>query len=109
MHHHRLATLATCNLNQWALDFEGNLARIQRSIQEAKRQGARYRVRALFTRRFPCIIEHVLTLQNYSLSDTAQCRGSIRCSRLNQQGGATFRCWNLRALLHMRSPEMNMA
>ncbi|CAL8465594.1 g5130 [Coccomyxa elongata] len=39
----RLATLATCNLNQWALDFGGNLQRVIDSIAEAKRQGARYR------------------------------------------------------------------
>lgn len=44
--HHRLATLATCNLNQWALDFDGNLRRIIQSIEQAKAQGARYRVRA---------------------------------------------------------------
>lgn len=36
--------LATCNLNQWALDFEGNLARIKESIVEAKAAGARYRL-----------------------------------------------------------------
>ena len=41
---HRLATLATCNLDQWALDFEGNLSRIQASIVSAKRLGAKYRV-----------------------------------------------------------------
>lgn len=40
----KLVTLATCNLNQWALDFEGNLARIVESIQIAKAQGARYRL-----------------------------------------------------------------
>jgi NAD+ synthase (glutamine-hydrolysing) len=40
----RLATLATCNLNQWALDFDGNLARIRASIAEAKARGARYRL-----------------------------------------------------------------
>ena len=39
----RLATLATCNLNQWALDFGGNLDRVIASIKEAKRRGARYR------------------------------------------------------------------
>ena len=39
----RLATLATCNLNQWALDFGGNLHRVIQSIEEAKRRGARYR------------------------------------------------------------------
>jgi len=40
----RLATLATCNLNQWALDFDGNLARIRASIAESKARGARYRL-----------------------------------------------------------------
>ena len=41
----RVAVLATCNLDQWAMDFEGNLRRITRSIVEARRRGARYRVR----------------------------------------------------------------
>ncbi len=45
MGQHRVAVLATCNLDQWAMDFEGNLRRITRSIAEARRQGARYRVR----------------------------------------------------------------
>ncbi|KXZ51564.1 hypothetical protein GPECTOR_12g527 [Gonium pectorale] len=40
----RLATLATCNLNQWAMDFEGNLERIKDSIRQAKARGATYRV-----------------------------------------------------------------
>ena len=40
----RLTTLATCNLNQWALDFEGNLQRVVSSIQEARAKGATYRV-----------------------------------------------------------------
>ncbi|KAF2193783.1 putative glutamine-dependent NAD(+) synthetase [Zopfia rhizophila CBS 207.26] len=39
----RLMTVATCSLNQWALDFEGNLARIKESIHEAKRRGAHLR------------------------------------------------------------------
>jgi hypothetical protein len=43
--HHRLVTLATCNLDQWALDFQGNLQRIVESIAQAKARGARYRVR----------------------------------------------------------------
>lgn len=38
-----LVTLATCNLNQWALDFEGNRDRIIESIQIAKKQGAKFR------------------------------------------------------------------
>lgn len=37
-------TIATCNLNQWALDFEGNRDRIVQSIVEAKKKGARLRV-----------------------------------------------------------------
>ncbi|MBP6469012.1 MAG: NAD(+) synthase [Chloroflexi bacterium] len=40
----QLTTLATCNLNQWALDFEGNLQRIAESIRQAKAAGARYRL-----------------------------------------------------------------
>ena len=38
------AVLATCNLNQWSLDFEGNTARIIESIEIAKALGARYRL-----------------------------------------------------------------
>ena len=38
------ATLATCNLNQWALDFEGNCDRIIESIALAKKAGAKYRL-----------------------------------------------------------------
>lgn len=37
-------TIATCNLNQWALDFEGNRDRILESIKQAKSQGAKLRV-----------------------------------------------------------------
>ncbi|XP_078077441.1 glutamine-dependent NAD(+) synthetase [Mustelus asterias] len=40
----RKVTLATCALNQWALDFEGNLQRILQSIEIAKSKGARYRL-----------------------------------------------------------------
>ena len=36
-HHESLVKIATCNLNQWALDFEGNLARIRQSIIDGKR------------------------------------------------------------------------
>ncbi|KAK9474090.1 uncharacterized protein V1510DRAFT_361679 [Dipodascopsis tothii] len=39
-----LVTIASCALNQWALDFEGNLSRIVQSIVEAKQQGAKLRV-----------------------------------------------------------------
>lgn len=40
----RVTCLATCALNQWALDFEGNLGRVKDSILKAKKEGARYRV-----------------------------------------------------------------
>uniref|UniRef100_A0A8C6QA80 Glutamine-dependent NAD(+) synthetase n=1 Tax=Nannospalax galili TaxID=1026970 RepID=A0A8C6QA80_NANGA len=40
----RKVTVATCALNQWALDFEGNFQRILKSIQIAKDRGARYRL-----------------------------------------------------------------
>ncbi|KAJ5723640.1 Glutamine dependent NAD+ synthetase [Penicillium malachiteum] len=39
-----LVTLATCSLNQWALDFEGNAARIIESVRQAKAVGATLRV-----------------------------------------------------------------
>ncbi|XP_069966450.1 glutamine-dependent NAD(+) synthetase [Bactrocera oleae] len=39
----RKITVAVSTLNQWALDFEGNLARILQSILEAKDMGACYR------------------------------------------------------------------
>uniref|UniRef100_A0A8D3CEH9 Glutamine-dependent NAD(+) synthetase n=1 Tax=Scophthalmus maximus TaxID=52904 RepID=A0A8D3CEH9_SCOMX len=40
----RKVTLATCSLNQWALDFDGNLERILRSIEVARTRGAKYRL-----------------------------------------------------------------
>jgi len=40
----RVVTVATCSLNQWAMDFEANTERILQSIYEAKAQGARYRL-----------------------------------------------------------------
>ena len=39
-----LVTVATCNLNQWALDFPGNRSRIIDSCTAAKDSGARYRL-----------------------------------------------------------------
>ncbi|KAK6704934.1 glutamine-dependent NAD(+) synthetase [Fusarium graminearum] len=38
-----LITLATCSLNQWVLDWEGNLGRIRKSIILAKEAGATLR------------------------------------------------------------------
>jgi len=39
----RKVTVAVSTLNQWALDFEGNMVRILQSILEAKDMGASYR------------------------------------------------------------------
>ena len=36
--------VATCNLNQWALDFDGNQSRIIQSIENARSRGAKLRV-----------------------------------------------------------------
>jgi hypothetical protein len=40
----RSLVVATCSLNQWALDWEGNLVRIKQSILIAKSRCARLRV-----------------------------------------------------------------
>ncbi|KAH7061757.1 NAD+ synthetase [Paraphoma chrysanthemicola] len=40
----RRIVVATCSLNQWALDWEHNLARIKQSIRDAKERGASVRV-----------------------------------------------------------------
>ena len=34
-----VATVATCNLNQWALDFDGNVERIKQSVEEGSTAG----------------------------------------------------------------------
>lgn len=39
----RKVTVAVATLNQWALDFEGNMNRILESIIEAREMGASYR------------------------------------------------------------------
>ena len=40
----RLLKVATCNLNQWAMDFDNNLRNIKESIGKAKEAGAVIRV-----------------------------------------------------------------
>jgi NAD+ synthase (glutamine-hydrolysing) len=39
----RVIKVATCNLNQWAMDFRGNLRRVRESIEEAKAKGCKFR------------------------------------------------------------------
>lgn len=36
--------MATCNLNQWAMDFDNNLENIKESITRAKADGATIRL-----------------------------------------------------------------
>ena len=40
----RFITVATCNLNQWALDFDGNCQRVLESCRQAKAAGASFRL-----------------------------------------------------------------
>ena len=40
----RFVTVATCNLNQWSLDFDGNCQRVLESCVQAKAAGASYRL-----------------------------------------------------------------
>lgn len=39
-----IAVVATCSLNQWALDFKGNKRRILSSVKIAKEKGCKYRL-----------------------------------------------------------------
>lgn len=39
----RIVTVAVSTLNQWAMDFDGNLRRILESISQAKAAGAKFR------------------------------------------------------------------
>lgn len=39
----KLVKVATCVLNQWSLDFDGNTTRILESIHEAYKRGAKLR------------------------------------------------------------------
>ena len=55
-------TVATCSLNQWALDFDGNCARILESIAIAKKSGAMLRLGpelVLYLRPYCIIILHL--------------------------------------------------
>lgn len=40
----QIVRVATCNLCQWALDFDGNLQRVKESIKKAKDAGAKFRI-----------------------------------------------------------------
>jgi hypothetical protein len=37
--------VATCQLDQWALDFDANLERVKKSIREAKAQVTNFHIR----------------------------------------------------------------
>ena len=73
---HRLITLATCNLDQWAMDFEGNLRRVKESIQIAKDRGASYRVQAQAPSRCASL------LQSRNLTVSWVCDGCAQVHRI---------------------------
>ena len=58
--------VASCSLNQWALDWEGNLARIKASIQEAKARGASLRVGSELEVSDKCLIYYTQVSQQIS-------------------------------------------
>ncbi|KAB8349479.1 hypothetical protein FH972_023506 [Carpinus fangiana] len=63
-----LITLATCSLNQWALDFHGNRDRIIEAIKQAKEQGASLLVTPeLCITGYGCL-DHFLELDNYDIA-----------------------------------------
>ena len=80
-----LCSLATCNLNQWALDFDGNLERIMRSIREAAARGARYRLGPeLEISGYSCE-DHFLEMDTYMHCDeslAAILRSDVTCGLL---------------------------
>lgn len=67
-------TLATCSLNQWALDFEGNRDRILESILIAKEKGAKLRVGPeLEITGYGCLdhfLENDIYLQSWEMYET---------------------------------------
>ncbi|KAG5438785.1 hypothetical protein PCANB_002505 [Pneumocystis canis] len=78
----RFITVATCSLNQWALDFEGNYNRIIQSIIEAKKQGASLRIGPeLEITGYGCY-DHFLENDTYRHSWEILCR--ILCSNDTQ-------------------------
>ena len=60
--------LATCTLNQWAMDFEGNKGRIMKSIDWARRAGAKFRLGPeLEVSGYGCE-DHFLEVSSYSVA-----------------------------------------
>ena len=62
--------VAVSTLNQWALDFTGNLERIQTSIALAKEAGARYRTGEIYRNfNFPYVVHcSTVSIQNTELA-----------------------------------------
>jgi predicted amidohydrolase len=69
----RSMVVATCSLNQWALDWEGNLARVKQSILIAKSRGARLRVGPELEVSEP---SHLLSLHSLSRFQLNGCYGA---------------------------------
>jgi NAD+ synthase (glutamine-hydrolysing) len=58
--------VATCSLNQWALDWEGNLLRIKQSIQKAKSAGCRFRTGPELEICGYGLLDHFLEMDTYT-------------------------------------------
>ncbi|KAG6554977.1 hypothetical protein Mapa_003562 [Marchantia paleacea] len=116
----RLVKVATCNLNQWAMDFSGNLARIRLSIEKAREAGAVLRVGPeLEICGYGCE-DHFLELD--SCTHSWECLGEILKSGLTDgivcdiglpvvQGGVRYNCraFCLDGQLLLIRPKVNMA
>ncbi len=65
----RLITVATCSLNQWALDFQGNYERILKSILEAKKNSATFRTGPELEIWYLQTLLHIYTSSGYGCND----------------------------------------
>ncbi|OAE27153.1 hypothetical protein AXG93_4666s1240 [Marchantia polymorpha subsp. ruderalis] len=116
----RLVKVATCNLNQWAMDFTGNLARIRSSIEKAREAGAVLRVGPeLEICGYGCE-DHFLELD--TCTHSWECLGEILKSGLTDgivcdiglpvvQGGVRYNCraFCLDGQLLLIRPKVNLA
>lgn len=64
----RLATISTCQLNQWALDFDGNRDRILEAIRQAKAAGSRLILTPELCIPGYGLLDHFLELDTFSHS-----------------------------------------
>lgn len=63
----QLVRVATCALDQWALDLPGNLQRIKSAIVKAKHEGARFCITPELSIASYSLQDHWLEVDNYEL------------------------------------------